>query len=182
MKKGEKIFFVQNLAEILKSSLLVVLVDHTGLSVKLQQKLKERLSAVKAGMLVVKNTLLKIASDKANFTFKTKDQELLQGPTAIVFSEEKDPLPALQVLAQFAKEFQIPNLKGGILEGKLLEKTQLEKISQIPSKNFLYQQLTAILHSPLANLSNTLNANKLKLLMLLQERERILKEGGEKNG
>jgi len=40
MKKQEKVFFVENLIEELKSANAVVLVNYSGLSVKAQQELK----------------------------------------------------------------------------------------------------------------------------------------------
>ena len=65
MKKAEKVLFVDNLTAELSSKKNFVLINYTGLTVKSQQELKKRLKEVGAKMLVVKNTLLKRASETA---------------------------------------------------------------------------------------------------------------------
>src|SRR3989344_2622379 len=121
MRKAEKPFFVANLTEQLKSASSVVLVDHTGLSVKLQQDLKKRLKESGASMNVIKNTLFKLAGRQAKVPEESLSDVSLQGPTAIVITEG-DPIAPLQILARFAKEFELPHFKVGIVEGKFQEK------------------------------------------------------------
>ena len=110
MKKAEKILFVDNLTAELKSAKSLVLINYTGLSVKSQQELKKRLNEVGAKMLVVKNTLLKRASERAEIDKEVLTDEGLSGQTALVVSE-KDPISFIQVLGKFAQEFSVPQMK-----------------------------------------------------------------------
>ena len=116
MKKAEKPFFVANLTEQLKSATSVVLVDYTGLTVKMQQELKKRLKEISAGMSIVKNTLFKRAGSEAKIPEDTLSDTLLSGPTAMIITEA-DPIAPLQVLYKFSLEFEIPSFKVGIVEG-----------------------------------------------------------------
>ena len=110
MKKTEKVLLVKNLAEELKTAESVVLVDYSGMDVSSQQELKNRLKEVDAKMVVVKNTLFKLAGKKANLPKDVLVDVVLKGQTALVMSE-KDPISPLSVLAKFAKEFDLTKLK-----------------------------------------------------------------------
>jgi len=167
MKKVEKNLFVENLTQELKSAAGVVLVDYTGLSVKLQQELKKRLAQVGAKMLVVKNTLFKLAGKSAEVPEETLNDTALSGPTAIVISE-KDSIAPLQVLAKYAKEHEILNFKVGIVDGMFQDKDSLLKLSQLPSKEVLLAQSVGAIGAPLYGIVTTLQGNLQKLLFLLQ--------------
>ncbi|MGD8744550.1 MAG: 50S ribosomal protein L10, partial [Candidatus Woesebacteria bacterium] len=97
MKKSEKTFFVQNLTQELKAASSVVLVDYSGLDVKSQQELQRKLSEVEAKMLVVKNTLFKLAGKAAKVAEETLTDTVLSGPTALVITEA-DPIAPIQVI------------------------------------------------------------------------------------
>ena len=175
MKKAEKTFFVQNLTEEIKSASSVVLVDYTGLSVKMQQELKSRLAEANAKMAVVKNTLFKIAGKNAKFPEDALTDTALSGPTAMIITED-DPLTPLQVLAKFAKEFEIPQLKVGIVEGAFQDKENLTALSKIPSKEALYAQVVGTMAQPLNSIVYTLQANMQNLISVLKQKS---EKGGE---
>ena len=168
MKKVEKTKIVSDLTENLKGATSVVLIDYTGLSVKKQQDLKKRLKVVGAGMEVVKNTLFKIAGTNAKVDEGALTDEVLSGPVALVITKE-DPIAPLQVISTFATEFEIPNLKVGIVEGTFRGKNDLEKLAKLPSKEVLYAQVVGSVSSPLYGIVGVLNANMQKLVYILKE-------------
>ena len=176
MKRLEKSLFVENLAQELKNATCVVLVDYTGLSVKMQQELKVRLTDVKANMLVVKNTLLKLAGKNAKIPEETLEDTILSGPTAIIISEA-DPIAPLQILAKFAKEKEILNFKVGIIEGKFQDKETLTKLALLPSKEILYGQLIGSMSSPMYGIISTLQGNLQKLIWILNEKSKMQDNG-----
>ena len=55
------------MTEKLKEAKSVILVDYSGLNVSSQQELKKRLAKEGARMVVVKNTLLKLAGKASDF-------------------------------------------------------------------------------------------------------------------
>src|SRR4030042_3304456 len=128
MRKAEKPMFVDNLSEELKGASSVVLLDHTGLTVKNQQELKKRLKAVKAKMFITKNTLFKIAGKKAKLSPDLISDSVLVGPTAFVLGEE-DPISPIQIIYKFAQEFEVLNFKVAVVEGIFQEKQSLEKLA-----------------------------------------------------
>jgi large subunit ribosomal protein L10 len=168
MKKGQKTFFVENLAEELKSANSAVLINFAGMGVKTQQDLKKRLKEVDAKMVVVKNTLFKLAGEKAEFPSETLDDSALTGQTALIITN-KDPISPLQVLAKFAKEFEVPQLKVGVIEGFFQNEEELIKLSKLSGKDGLATQVLGAIASPMYGLVGTLQGNLQKLVLVLNE-------------
>ena len=168
MKKSQKTFFVNNLTEELKSANAAILINFAGMSVKVQQDLKKRLKAVDAKMIVVKNTLFKLAGEKAKIPQETMTDTALSGQTALIITEN-DPVAPLQVLGKFAKEFEIPQLKVGIIEGFFQNEENLIKLSKLPNKDALVAQALGAISAPLYGLIGTLQGNLQKLVFVLNE-------------
>lgn len=166
MRKQDKIFTVQNLAEKLKEAKSLVLIDYRGLTVEQTGQLRNLVKKAGGELTVVKNTLLKLA---------LKDTENLEltGPTAIIIAYE-DELAPLKKIAEFARSIGIPSFKSGIWEGKVLSKDEIETLSLLPEKNELINQLLNILTSPTARLVNLISKNPTKLILILKKME-----GGE---
>lgn len=170
MRKVEKPFFVQNLTEELKAASSVVLIDYSGLSVKMQQDLKKRLKEVQSKMLVVKNTLFKLAGEEAKISKEVLTDTVLTGPNALVVTEG-DPIAPLQVLGRFAKENEIPQLKVGVVEGSFQDKEALTTLSMLPGKDVLAAQVVGIIAAPAYAIVSVLQTNLQKLLYILKNRE-----------
>ena len=173
MIKAQKVTLVDNLAKDLQSAKSLVLVNYAGLNVQAQQELKHRLNAVGGRMVVVKNTLLKRAAETSKIDKEMLTDTVLSGQTAIVIASE-DAVAPIQVLGKFAKEFELPKFKVGVVEGSFQDSDALIKISKLPSKDALLGQLLGSLVSPMYGLTGTLNGNLQKLVYILQT-----KAGGE---
>jgi large subunit ribosomal protein L10 len=173
MKKAEKVIFADNLTQELKDAKSVVLVNFAGLSVKSQQELKARLSEVDATMVVVKNTLLKRAGIAAKIDEQVLTDSILSGQTALVLASG-DSVAPIQVLGKFAKEFEVPSLKVGVVDGMFQDAPTLLKLSALPAKSVLLSQVLGALVAPEYGLVGTLQANIQKLFFILKSK------GGEK--
>ena len=172
MRKSEKPIFVANLTEELKSATSIVLVDYTGLTVKLQQDLKRRLKEAGANLFVAKNSLFKRAAKEAKLTEEIMSDTVLAGPSAFIISTS-DPIAPLQIIHKFAKEFELPNFKVGIVEGNFQSKETLETLSNLPGKDILLGQVVGTIASPMYGLVNTLQGNLQKLVWILNTKAEI---------
>ncbi len=165
MLKAQKIEFVKELTDKLSLASAVVLVNYMGLSVEKQIELKRALKAVDANMTVVKNTLFKIASTNIKAPSELSDT-LMTGPTALVIAHG-DPIAPLQVIAKFAKDNQLPELKVGLVEGNFQDTESLVALSKLPGKDALVIQVLGAIASPLYGIVGTLNAPMQKLVYVL---------------
>lgn len=169
MNKQDKIDLVKSLGTTLKEASSVVLVNYTGLSVSKQQDLKKQLKATGADMVVVKNTLIKLAAKDAGLDDSTVTDEVLSGQTALVISKD-DPVAAIQILGKFAKENEVPQFKVGVVEGSFQDATALQKISALPGKDALLGQVLGSLMSPSYGLVGVLQGNLQKLVYILDQK------------
>ena len=167
MKKAEKTIFVDNLTEELRLAKSVVLINFAGLTVKNQRELKKRLKEVGARMVVVKNTLLKRAGEAAKIDKEILSDTVLEGQTALVLTEG-DPIASLGVMGKFAKEFEVPKFKVGIVEGSFQDTIALTKLASLPGRDALLGQLLGTLMGPMYGLTGALNGNLQKLVYILK--------------
>jgi len=100
---------------------------------------------------LVKNTLLKRASETAKLDKEILTDEILSGQTALVISEG-DPISFIQVIGKFTKEFSVPQMKVGIIDGLFQNSLFLSQISILPSKDILLSQLLGVLSGNLQKL------------------------------
>ncbi|OGM33294.1 50S ribosomal protein L10 [Candidatus Woesebacteria bacterium RIFCSPHIGHO2_02_FULL_38_9] len=175
MKKQEKVAFVDNLTQELKSSKSLVLIDFTGLTVKKQQELQKRLKDIGSKMLVVKNTLFRRASETAKLTPQILTDTILSGQTALV-TTNADPITCVQILGRFSKELELLNFKAAIIEDSFYDKESLIKLSMLAGKDALFGQLMSLLAAPSYQLVGTLNSNMQKLVYLLEQERKRVKE------
>lgn len=166
MLKAGKVTLVNDLVKELEVAKSFVLVNYTGLNVKLQQELKHRLNAVGGRMVVVKNTLLKRAIESAKLDVKTTTEDILNGQTAIVIADE-DAVAPIQVVGKFAKEFELPKFKVGVVDGSFSDAVALAKISTLPGKDALLSQVLGSLMSSMYGLVGTLNSPMQSLVATL---------------
>ena len=169
MKKAEKTFFVDNLTAEMKSAKGLIVINYSGLNVAAQRELKDRLKEVDAKMVVVKNTLLKRAGEAAKVDRQILEDSVLSAQTALIVSEG-EPISAVGVLGRFAKEYEVPQLKVGVLEGAFQDTESLVKISTLPGRDALLGQVLGILMSSSYGLVGTLNANMQKLVYILKQK------------
>lgn len=171
LKKQEKIDLVKSLGSSLKDASSVVLVNFAGLSVSAQQDLKKQLKAVGADIVVVKNTLIKLAAKDAGIDEKTTADDVLVGQTALVISKD-DPIVAIQILGKFIKENEVPQFKVGVVEGSFQDADSLSKLSTLPGKDALLGQVLGSLMSPSYGLVGVLQGNLQKLVYILDQKSK----------
>lgn len=157
MPKAKNIDTVAKLKEKLERAKGLVLTDYTGLTHKQLEDLHKTLNKVGAEYLVVKNSLLSIASEK---------KETSVGPTAVMFAYG-DELAPVKELYKFIKANTLPKVKGGTINNNSYEAGQIAQLATIPSQEVLYGQVVSGLSSPLYGLAYTLNANLQKLVYVL---------------
>jgi len=168
MLKAQKTELLKEVTKDLLEAQTIVFVDYTGLNMTMQQELKKRLKEVGARMVVVKNTLIRLAGTQAKLTDEALTDSVLSGQTAVILSSS-DPIAPIQVIGKFVKEFSLPKFKVGIIEGSFQDATNLTKLSKLPSKEILFGQVVGAIASPMYGLVFTLNANMQKLVFILEQ-------------
>jgi large subunit ribosomal protein L10 len=135
---------VAELAESFAGSTAALLTEYRGLTVKQLKELRRALGA-DTSYAVVKNTLTKIAANRAGLTGL---DELLAGPTAVAFVKG-DPVAAAKSLRDFAKTNPALVVKGGVMDGKALSADEIKKLADLESREVLLAKLAGAMKASL---------------------------------
>jgi large subunit ribosomal protein L10 len=157
MNREQKTAIVEEVAAQIREAAAVFAVDYRGISVPQAATLRERLGEAGARFRVVKNTLTLRAADQAGAeTLK----DVLEGPTAFTFvnPDGGDVALAAKALAQFKRENDLLDFKGGLMNGEPLTAEQIADIARLPAKDVLHGQLVGVVASPITGLVRGLNA------------------------
>jgi large subunit ribosomal protein L10 len=157
MNREQKTAVVEEVAAQIQGSEAVFAVDYRGISVPQAAALRDRLTEAGARFRVVKNTLTLLAADKAG---AEPLKEVLEGPTAFTFvtAEDGDVALAAKALAQFKREHNLLDFKGGVMNGEPLTAEQIADIARLPARDVLHGQLVGMIAAPITGLVRTLNA------------------------
>ena len=157
--REEKQLVVKELAEKLKLAKGTVLTDYRGLNVEKVTDLRNKLRAANIEYRVVKNTLLRLAAEDAGI----KGLEgYLEGPTGLAMSA--DPVAPAKVLADWIKANKMLELKGGILEGKVISAQSVTGLASLPPREVLLAMVVGTMNAPIIGLVNVLQGPLRKLV------------------
>jgi large subunit ribosomal protein L10 len=153
MARPDKAAAVAELVDSFQESTGAVLTEYRGLSVKQLQDLRRSLGD-NAHYAVVKNTLTQIAAKEAGVD---GFDDLLTGPTAIAFING-DVVEAAKGLRDFAKANPALVIKGGYLDGKALDVSEISKIADLESREVLLAKLAGGMLASLSQAAALFNA------------------------
>jgi len=176
MNRTEKETFVSDFREKLEKAPVMYLTDFTGLDVPSMVKLRDELRSVGAEYIVVKNRLARRAIAEVD-GMPNLDDALL-GPTGVVFGYDGVVEPA-KALSEFAKDHDDrPVFKAGVLDRKVLEAAEVERLAKLPPRELLLAELAGVLEAPMAALASALESKLQEMSGLLS----ALKEKKESEG
>ncbi|HCJ12564.1 MAG: 50S ribosomal protein L10 [Verrucomicrobia bacterium GWF2_51_19] len=142
--RQDKQFLVQEVASYLDASNYVILADFKGMTVADVAELRKALRAESATYHVVKNSIFNVVAKERSFPDMSN---LLQGQNAVVVGGS-NPSGVAKVLMQFAKDKKKLEMRGAILEKRLLSAGDVEALSKLPSLEVLRAQLLGLLNTP----------------------------------
>ena len=144
---------VAELTEKFQSSTAVLLTEYRGLTVSQLKELRTSISE-HATYAVVKNTLTKIAANKAGIS--SFDDELV-GPSAIAFVHG-DPVAVAKALRTFTKANPLLVVKGGYFDGNPLSAAEVGKLADLESREVLLAKLAGAFKASLFGAAYLFNA------------------------
>ena len=154
---------VELLTEKMSKAKSIYFTDYLGLDVLEITKLRKAFFMHNVEFMVVKNTLLKIASDNNKISLS---DGLFSGSTAIAISYE-EPVAAAKVIKDFNKDYDLPSVKGILFEGDYLPAEEFSKIASLPSKEESIAKFAMMIKSPMQNLAMMLKSPMSDLVNVL---------------
>ena len=131
-----------------------VIVNYSGITVADDTKLRAQLRAAGVQYSVFKNSITGRACDNAGYG---ELKSVLEGMTAIAIATE-DPVAPAKILKEYADKIEAFELKGGFVEGKVLDKSGVEELAAIPPKPMLVGKMLGSLQKSLYGFAYALQA------------------------
>ena len=165
---------VANLKEKIGKAGLALVTDYRGLTVAEITDLRKRLLKNDAEYKIAKNTLIRIALKDTSLA---ELEKLLEGPTALLLGYG-DPSECAKTLVGFIKEIEKGDIRGGILDGKLLNKQEIRTFATLPSREVLLGQIAGLLVANTAGIAGVFE-NLIRDIALLAEEVAKKNEGNK---
>lgn len=143
-----KFDLVENMRELLKTNTSLILVDYRGISAEQIKDARAKLRPNGVKLSIVKNNLFKIALKEEGFP---ELDEVLTGTTAVVYSQGDLSLSA-PAIKELDKKLGLLKIKGGVMEGSVLNAEQVVKVADLPSREVMLSMLVGAIQGPVSNL------------------------------
>ncbi len=150
---SQKKELVERLAKEVSESEISILIDYKGLDVLKMTDLRSQLKNEGVRIEVVKNSLLKRASEDTDAALM---KDFYKGPNAIVLSKD-DPVAPARILVGFAKDNEKLEIKAGAFSGKLLSPEEIKQLAKMLSEQELLGKLAYTLNAVPTSLVNVLS-------------------------
>ena len=157
---------VQELTDFVAGAPLWMVSDYRGLSVSEFTELRGKLREHAATLTVSKNTLFRRVLDSANLT---APDELLAGPSAITACRG-DMSAAAKILWDAFRRDDSLVIRGGVMDGEIVDANLIERLSSLPSRDELLAQAVGGIAGPIDGLVYALDGLLSGLVYALQGR------------
>ena len=154
--KNAKQVIIDEIKERIDESVSVVVVDYLGITVEQADALRSNLRKEGVKFTVYKNSLVKRAIAGTPYE-ALAEGDTLKGSSALAFCTE-DATASARVISKAIKQYKKMSFKGGIVEGVVYDKAQIEEFAEIPSREELIARFMGSIQSPLTKFALTLKA------------------------
>ena len=155
VKKQEK---VSSVKEKIAASQSVVVTDYRGLTVEALTDLRNKLRVEGIEYKVLKNNIVKRACDDNGIQGL---EEVLKGPTAVAFGP--DAVAPSKIIFEYLKKHKKLKVKGGIVEGEVVDAGKLEVLGNLPSREGLLSMVVGVFAAPMQQFIGAVDALREKM-------------------
>ena len=167
MPTEKKAQLIKQLQELFAKSGAGIFANYRGMTVAELTDLRRNMKKSGVQFQVVKNTLARIAAEKAG---KKDLSSLFEGPLAVAFTTGEATVPA-KVLADLARGGKTTlKIKGGYLGDKVLTIADVQTLAYLPPREVIIAQIVAGMQGPIAALVAYLSSPMSGLVGMLQAR------------
>jgi len=155
------------LREVLTDVPAFILLDYTGITVSQATDLRNKFREGQCKYQVFKNSVVHYAIQG---TRHEPVSSLLTGMTALAYSPT-DPGAAARIARDFARDAKNFKIKGGVIEGTVLDAAGVNRLADMPGPRELKSMFLALLNTPATSFVRVLNAGPQSFLYLLNARK-----------
>ncbi len=165
---------VDELADKLGRSQMVVLTDYRGLNVAEMSALRNRLRQAGAEYQVTKNSLTRFAAERIGRSAIIPE---LEGPTAIAFTSE-DPTGLAKSLYDYLRTSRVLRVKVGLMGERRLSPEDITQLAELPPRDVVLGQTLGSMISPLSAFLMVIAAPLQNVIGVLEARRQQIDQSG----
>ena len=150
----QKKLAVESLSDKMGRAASGVLVKYEGSTVEDDTKMRAALRKAGVEYTVLKNSIIGRACDNAGFAALKSE---LPGMNAVAISFEDQVAPA-KILKEYADKIESFQLRGGFVDGEVLDASGVNELATIPSTDVLVGKILGSIQGPLYSLAFALQA------------------------
>ena len=165
MPNVKKVELVEELSEKIKMSSALYFTKYTGMNVEQASDLRQSFTDNSVEFVVSKNTLTKLAAEKAGLD-KDMFNEFLSGQIAIAYAGD-DPTAPAKVIKNFSKENECLEVVGLYFDGELYSPEKYKQIASLPSREELLTKFVVALNYPMTSVLYSLKSSMTSLVNAL---------------
>ena len=166
LTRERKETLVRQFAEMAARSSAIIFTENQGLTVAEMTQVRRRVREAEGAYHVVKNTLLRLALAQAGIPVP---DDLLRGPTVVSFCLGEVP-PVAKALVEATKELERLQIKGGLLEGRVMTPEEIQALAELPTRDVLMAQVLGGIQGPARQVAGVVAGGIRQILNLLQAR------------
>lgn len=155
----------------------LILTNCQGLKVSQMNDIRSGLRSQGVSFKVLKNTLARLAYQDTDVALLADD---VRGPRAAAWTRDENVVPAMaKFLVDFAKSNPKFELVRGVLKGKVVEPSQVETLSSLPSREELLAKLLGTMIAPVSSFAGVLAAvprSFVRVLKAIEEKKSAASE------
>jgi len=154
------------LTEQLGNSKSAMVISFNKVTVNKDQELREQLRGVGANYKVVKNTIARLAVKGT--PYETADEHF-KGVSAIAWTDS-DPVILSKTISKFVKaNGETFTFKVGVVDGRVVNLSQVEAIASLPSKEELISKLLFVINAQAQRIVTVINAVPRNLAIVIKQ-------------
>jgi large subunit ribosomal protein L10 len=167
MPTAKKKIIIEGLEQTFTANNSAILTDYRGLKTGDMVALRQKLREAGVEYRVVKNTLARVAAERAGKNFIASSFE---GPIAVAFAGDDITRVAKVITEHIAANKLAMAVKGGFMGDKILSVQDVSILATLPSREVLIAKVLGGIQGPLYALLNQMNAPLRGLMTILQSR------------
>jgi len=167
---------VAELSDVMKGQDNFYISNFVGLKSEEMNELRRSLEESSSKYVVLKNSIARIAFKSLGITDAEK---MIEGGTGIIFTGD-DVAHAARIIAKFSKAHAPLKIKGGYIDGALIDGSKVKYLASLPSREDLIATVVYTLKAPISGFVGVLSNTLKSLLFVVQAIKE--KKGGQEDG
>ncbi|MBC96499.1 MAG: 50S ribosomal protein L10 [Halobacteriovoraceae bacterium] len=156
LKRAEKDEIISGLKQNIENAKAVFLTNLIGIGANDAVSLRKEIRESDGKIVVTRNTLFKKAAEGTPVESILGE---LKGPHALAFAFD-DAAAVAKALKEAGKEHEAVELKGGVLNGEVLDLEQVKALADLPSRDEMLGTLLATFMAPVSAFARLTNSIK----------------------